>query len=220
MDVAGYADAAPVRRSGRFAGAGTTGAGRAGDGLRTVGTPRTIVVECKQTRADFLRDRGDRDRLLAMRRDLDRFRVAIEENRVKVEEPQLRRAGSSLFPDLDEWDFERSRLPAYREVLRRLRRLDRMLHGETKFWTIARYALADRLYLAAPEGMIRHREVPPGWGLLECTRRGLRDDDTRADLFGASVLHVAVTAPPQPAREQHRIRLLRNIAVAASRWTS
>ncbi|MHC5114650.1 MAG: hypothetical protein ACYTGP_09505 [Planctomycetota bacterium] len=179
--------------------------------------PRTVVVECKQSRADFIRDRRDREVLLERRETLERMRRSIEDKRLKVEEPHLRRNGTSLFPDMDDWDFTGSRLPAYRQVVRRLRRIDAMLHGETKFHMAARYALADRLYIAAPRGMLRMREVPPGWGLLECPSHVLRDDgDPNADLFGDSQLEIIVRAKPQASQERFRQRILRNIAVAAS----
>ena len=120
VDVAGYVDTiGPAGPSLTHEGSDAQGAGRRKRRLRQ---PRTVFVECKQSRADFLRDRRDTDRLLRERRDLDRFRRTLEEKRIKAEEPQLRRAGSSLFPDLEEWDFAASRLPAYRELLRRLRR--------------------------------------------------------------------------------------------------
>lgn len=181
------------------------------------GPARTVLIECKQDRADFLRDRRDQERLLREREALERICRSFEENRIRVEEPELRREGTSLFPDLDEWDYAASRLPAYRELLKRLRRIDRRLHGETKFCMTARYALADRLYIAAPRGMIRRRELPPGWGLLECSASAMKDDDPRADLFGDPLLRVTVRAPEQPSKDLFRQRLLRNIAVAASR---
>jgi hypothetical protein len=198
VDVAGYRDASR-RRS------------------RERAPALTVLVECKQSRAAFLRDRRDRERLLRQRTALDRFRCVLEDGRVRREEPELRREGTSLFPELEEWDYGASRLPAYRDVLRRLRRLDRMLHGQTKFCMAARYALADRLYLAAPRGMIKRRELPPGWGLLECSPRALAAADPNADLFGHSCLGVTVRAPILGPTEQRRLRLLRNIAVAASR---
>jgi len=166
--------------------------------------PRTVMVECKQSRGDFLRDSRERDRLLAERAELDRLRRGIEERRVKVHEPHLRRSGSALFPELEVWDFEASRLRGYRRVVRRIRRLERRLYGETKFFMIARYRLADRLYLAAPQGLIRRGELPAGWGLLEQRRAG-------------GPLHETVEAPSMSTRPAHRLRLLRNIAVAASR---
>ncbi len=180
---------------------------------------RTVLIECKQTRADFLRDRRDTSRLLELRADLDRLRRSLEEKRIKADEPHLRRTGSSLFAELEEWDFASSRLPAYRELIRRMRQIDRKLHGETKFCLIARYALADRLYIACPRGLIKKLELPPGWGLLECSAEVLKGEDPNADLFGESLLRVAVKAPMMFPREEHRQRLLRNIAVAAS-WTA
>ena len=166
--------------------------------------PRTAVVECKQTRGDFLRDCRERDRLLAERAELDQLRRGIEERRVKLHEPHLRRSGSALFPELEVWDFDASRLRGYRQVVRRIRRVERRLYGETKFFMIARYRLADRLYLAAPQGLIRAGELPAGWGLLEQSRDG-------------QALRVTVEPPSMSTRPVHRQRLLRNIAVAASR---
>ena len=162
--------------------------------------PQTVVVECKQSRGDFLRDDRDADRLLEARRELDDLRRRIEESRIKIHEPHLRRSGSSLFPELEVWDFSHSRLRGYRRLLTRIRDLDRQLYGETKFFTIARYRLADRLYVMAPRGMIRPHEVPRGWGLVE-----------------SPDLRVAVEAPRHMTRSEHRVRFLRNIAVSASR---
>lgn len=227
VDVAGYADTIGPERPflgedspmGSANGDPRSRGSRGRKGSRGRRPPRTILIECKQSRADFLRDRRDSNRLLALRADLDRFRRSLEEKRVKVEEPHLRRGGSALFAELEEWDFAASRLPAYREVLRRLRRVDQMLHGETKFCLAARYALADRLYIAAPRGLIQRRELPPGWGLLECPQSALRADDPNADLFGQSLLEVTAQAPLHTPREEHRQRLLRNIAVSAS-WAA
>jgi hypothetical protein len=71
---------------------------------------------------------------------------------------------------MDDWDFTASRLPSYRAVNRRLRRIDEQLYGQTKFFLMTQYRLADRMYIAAPRGMIRPGELPSGWGLLECPR--------------------------------------------------
>ncbi len=188
IDVAGYMD-------------------REHDGPRRTRTPvdpRTVVIECKQARGDFLRDCREADRLIAERAELVRLRQGIEERRVKLHEPHLRRSGSALFPELEVWDFDASRLRGYRQVVRRIRRLERRLYGETKFFMIARYRLADRLYLAAPRGMIRPHQLPAGWGLLETANRG-------------ECLKVTLDAPAMSTKSVHRLRLLRNIAVAASR---
>jgi hypothetical protein len=64
--------------------------------------------------------------------------------------------------------------------------------------------------------MVRPDELPRGWGLLECPRRVLQEEDPNRDLFGCSRLRVRVSAPPLPAKPERRQRLLRNIAVSAS----
>jgi hypothetical protein len=192
IDAAGYRDGRPARRGSRR------------------DEPRTMVVECKQSRGDFLRDQAEAPLLLAERRQLQRLASAMEDQQIKAREPDLRRSGSSLFPELEEWDFTASRSAAYRDLVRRLRRLDQRLYGQTKFCMIARYQLADELYLAAPEGMIRSHELPRGWGLLECPRRWLERET------GDQGLQVSVAAPRLEPRPEHRQRLLRNIAVAAS----
>src|SRR5688572_26934239 len=92
VDVAGFLDPAPSRPS--------------ADRLPpTVFLPRppharTIVLECKQCRSDFLRDIEQRDVLLARRQRLLAIRARIEEERIKPAEPELRRAGAHLFSDL------------------------------------------------------------------------------------------------------------------------
>ena len=184
--------------------------------LHTRCGPIAVVIECKQSRSDFLRDRAGVDRLLRMRDHLERVRVSIEERRIKREEPHLRQAGSTLFAGLDEWDFAASRLPAYRRVLCRLRRIDQQLYGETKFFLMAKYRLADRMYLAAPRGMIRPGELPRGWGLLECPVGGLELDCESAGLDGSIELLVKVQSPDHATPPQRRWRWLRNLAVAAT----
>jgi hypothetical protein len=173
--------------------------------------PQTVIIECKQSRADFLRDSRRLDALLVLRDRLEGIRSSIEEHRIKALEPQLRVGGGSLFAELEEWDFASSRLQAYHKVLTRLERIDRRVHGETKFFRLAKYTLADALYLAAPRGMIARRELPRGWGLLECDVRSLRGDEGPS---GAELI-VRVEAPALACSERHRQRMLRNIALAA-----
>jgi hypothetical protein len=174
---------------------------------------KTVIIECKQARSDFLIDSRDMDDLLAERDRLLRVRKVLEEQIVKACEPQLRLSGSRLFPDLEEWDFAASRVGSYRAVLNDLRRLDEQMHGQSKFWIMAHYRLADWLYLAAPVGVIRPREIPPGWGLLEMDRGAFRGPDNGS----GPGLRVRVRAPELQGKPEHRLRLLRNIAVSATR---
>ena len=202
MDVAGYQDRPPLDSS--FAAP-----------PRQKPEPRTIVVECKQCRSDFLRDCESIEPLLELRAQINRIRESVEEHRIKRLEPQLRRGGTSLFAELDDWNFADSRLRAYREVMRKLRRIDEKLHGETKFFLMARYRLADQLYIAAPAGVIRRTELPLGWGLLECSEKFLEEVPAAGPV--ACNLTVAVPCDERCSKPAHRVRLLRNIAVAASR---
>lgn len=207
VDVAGYAD--PLPRDRGLA----TAPHRAASVLLERGPrPRTIIIECKQSRADFLSDSADRDELLAQRDHLTGVRKALEDRIIKVCEPELRQSGSALFDELETWDFARSRVPSYRRIVRELRTLDARLHGSSKFWTLAHYRLADALYIAAPAGLIRPRELPEGWGLLEIGRAEAVRDDACEDAW-----RITQPAPLLEGKELHRRRLLRNIAVALSR---
>ncbi len=209
VDVAGYLDPLPKHKSPASEQWQTIGRALAAPFLLPRGDrPKTIIIECKQARSDFLTDSRDTDDLLAERDRLNRVRAVLEDQIVKVCEPHLRRSGSRLFAELEEWDFGRSRVGSYRGVLNDLRRIDERMYGERKFWTMAHYKLADWLYIAAPAGVIRAREVPPGWGLLEMPANWEK---------GGRELHIRVPAPEHTGKPDHRHRLLRNIAVAASR---
>lgn len=213
-DAAGFAD--PLLRG---------SAGRSGSDLhpavfsvRVHGRATSVLIECKQSRADFLRDNRRLDELLSERRELERRRVHLEECLIRNSEPHLLGSGTMLFAEMEPWDFAASRSPTYRGVLRDLRRLDKAIHGDTKFWTIARYALADVMLIAAPAGLVRAGELPSGWGLLEFPGAWLEapaEPEACDDPYGAVVrLHAANGAGA--TREAHRVRLLRNIAVAAT----
>lgn len=183
-------------------------------GLRAA---RTVIIECKQSRADFLRDDAQLEPLLRERERLRARKRDLEETVVKCHEPQLRVGGSSLFTECEQWRFEESRIATYRKVLVALRRIDAMVHGETKFCLLARYRLADRLYIAAPVGVISARELPSGWGLIECRRRTLRTGGARVSGLDDLPVSETVSAPALDTPEHRRLRLLRNLAVAASR---
>lgn len=167
---------------------------------------RTIIIECKQSRADFLRDRADAERLMDERAHLTAVKNALEVRILKVCEPELRTSGTSLFAELESWNFGESRLSSYRQVLDELRSLDRRLYGSSKFWRLAQYRLADALYVAAPLGMLRAHELPEGWGLLEISRAGITEGEWA----------LSTPAPALAGNPSHRQRLLRNIAAALS----
>ncbi len=214
VDAAGWAEhdwrlgADPASHASIFA------AERAGDAHRA---PRTVVVECKASRADFLRDDLRVDDLLAERERLLGRKAEIERDLIPVHEPHLRRAEGALFEESASWDFEKSRLLPYRRVLRQLAKLEERLHGQTKFNLIARWRLADELWILAATGVVKPREVPAGWGLAECSPAVLRRGVQHALAMGTLPLRVIVQAPRHASPEHRRARILRNIAIELTR---
>jgi len=208
FDAAGWRDSTPVprRRSN----------GEWGMGFRRC-EPESIIIECKQSRADFLRDSRDRERLMAEREKLHERREFLEERRIKPAEPHLRLMDSSLYDAKESWDFSKTSCVEHRDIVDAIERIERRLSDETKFGDIARWALADRLCLCAPSGLIRKREVPPGWGLIECRRSRLRSAAADPAQRLAEDLVVRVEPEKHPCDPDRRIGLLRNIAASTTR---
>lgn len=174
--------------------------------------PRIVVVECKQSRTDFFRNHVGRDAMLAERDRLERLARRIEERRIKRHEPHLRRTEAGLFEDRETWNFAGTSIGAYHRVRSRLERLERELYGRSKFDLLVRYRLADHLLVLCPRGLVRPREVPTAWGLLECSRRQRlgRPDP-------GEILRTRRRSERLDSDEDRRRRFLRNIAAAASR---
>ncbi len=191
--------------------------GRRNPSARGPRRPRTIVVECKQSRSDFVRDDRDADRLKTRLASLQRTRERFERRLIPEAEPHLRESGGSLFPELERWDFEGSRTSSYQRTLRLIERIEKRLRGETKFHTMPRYRLADHLYLFTPANMLAPTEVPTGWGLVECGRRKLRRGAGDLGELDDLPLRERVACPSLDSPSSRRQRLLRNIAVAASK---
>ena len=187
---------------------------RAGAAVRA---PKTVVVECKASRADFLRDDLRVDDLLAERDRLLARKGEIERDLIPVHEPHLRRGTDALFAEESSWDFSKSRLLPYRRVLRQLAKIEERLHGQTKFNLIARWRLADELWILAATGVVKPREMPAGWGLAECSPAVLRRGVGHALRMGTLPLRVIVPAPRHESPEHRRARILRNIAVALTK---
>lgn len=163
----------------------------------------TAIIECKASRSDFLRDDASLPSLLHQRERLQAELDRVEREVVQTLEPHLQSSGTFLFREMEPWDLAASRSVSYRLLVRALRKLDLAIHAQTKFFMLAHYRLADRLWVLAPRGLISPGELPRGWGLLERTADGV---------IGESVPPVRHDTP-----DRRRTRLLRNIAVAASR---
>ena len=164
---------------------------------------RTAVFECKQARADLLKDAHAEAATRRKLAELIARRKKLEEL-LAMHRPDLRR-GEALFPEFDSWDFSGLEHATYREVLAELATLQTRVLKGTKFSRMFRYRCADFLYLVVEENIFAEAEIPAGWGLL--VRRG----ET-----------LALARPPVAldAAEEQRLTLLENIALAAARFGS
>ena len=161
---------------------------------------RTAVFECKQARADLLKDAHAEAATRGRLAELQERRAKLEEL-LAVRRPDLRK-GESLFPEFDAWDFSGLEHRTYRDVLAELATVQaRVLHG-TKFSKMFRSRCADFLYLVAEDNIFAVAEIPAGWGLL--VRRGEALELARPP--------VALESPPD-----QRLALLESIALAGTR---
>lgn len=161
---------------------------------------RTALFECKQSRADLLKDAHAEAATHARLAELTERRRTLEEL-LAVHRPDLRR-GEALWPEYDSWDFKSLEHHAYRGVLAELETMQRRLLRGTKFSKLFRYRCADYLYLVVEDGIFAEAEIPAGWGLL------VRSGD---------VVRLARTPVPLEAAAEQRAALLETIAVAGTR---
>ena len=84
----------------------------------------------------------------------------------------------SSYDPLDLRGQERSK--AERELRERLAR--EALDSQVKFARMARWRIADHLYLCCPGGLLKANEIPAGWGWIEISRGALRVRRAAPDL--------------------------------------
>jgi hypothetical protein len=165
---------------------------------------RTAAFECKQARADLLKDAHAEAATRARLAELVERRRALEAL-LAVHRPDLRR-GEALWAEFDSWDFSGLEHATYRSVIDELETVQRRVLRGTKFSKMYRYRCADFLYLVVEDNIFAEAEVPAGWGLLV-----RRPTETGEELHLARAPAQLDTAPEQ------RIALLEAIAVAATR---
>lgn len=166
---------------------------------------RTAVFECKQSRADLLKDAHAEAATRARLGELTARRQSLEEM-LRVHRPDLRR-GEALWPEYDAWDFSTLEHQAYRGVLSELETVQRRVVRGTKFSKMFRYRCADFLYLVVEDGIFAEAEVPAGWGLL--VRRGTEEE-----------LRLVRAPADLEANAGQRAALLECIAAAGTRATN
>ncbi|MEE2907068.1 MAG: hypothetical protein VX527_04465 [Planctomycetota bacterium] len=176
--------------------------------------PRTVLVECKRSRSDYLRDGSRASGLLARRAELIE---ALAEHGL---------TGGTLFrsvPVRGAMLFDDHPLDADRpgRAVRRLRielsSIERRVFRGVKFARLARWRGATQLWIATPEGMLSPAELPVGWGLLEVSQQALRTS-VPEEVAASEVIALRFSAPILETTEAFRDRTLRNIAVANSRY--
>lgn len=176
--------------------------------------PRTVLVECKRSRSDYMRDGARASGLLARRSELIE---SLGEHGVGLRSlfRTHRTEGVTLF---DQHAVDAGR-PG--RVIRRLRieltSIERRLFRGVKFARLARWRGASQLWIAAPEGMLSPAELPVGWGLLEVPRRILRHPIPEG-VAAKEVMAARSIAPTLEVTGAFQDRILRNIAVANSRY--
>ena len=164
------------------------------------GGGRTVVFECKQARADLLKDAHAEAETRRRLAELAARRTKLEEL-FAVHRPDLRR-GDALFPEFDSWDFSGLEHATYRDVLAELATVQARVLKGTKFSKMFRYRCADFLYLVVEENIFAEAEIPAGWGLL--IRRG-------------ETLELSRPPVALDAGTGQRTALLESIAVAGTR---
>lgn len=124
----------------------------------------TALFECKQARADLLKDSHreleTRKRLTELRK-----RQMELESLLSRHMPSLRH-GDSLFPEYDSLDLKGFRHETMHRVRREADTLSRCLFGGTKFDRMIRYRSADFCYLVLSAKIADQVAPPQGWGLL------------------------------------------------------
>lgn len=138
--------------------------------LESADEGRVAVFECKQSRADLLKDAHDETHTRTAVAALDGRRAALEAM-LTVHRPECR-TGDALWPEFDTCDFARVEHRTYARVRRELATLQRRVREGTKFSRMTRYRCADFLWLVVEPDIFAVADVPASWGLL------VRADDT------------------------------------------
>jgi len=195
-------------------------------GPRTRCDPRIVIIECKQERADLMRDVDDLAKLLDLRERLAARRAALEESIIERGDPGLRIVQGGLFdggvggPGRAAADFSRVHSHEYRRLMARIGKVEERIHGQTKFFKLARYAAADRMYVLTFRALATPRELPAGWGLLECDVRPCDLRKMTITELSEVPIRERHPAPDHATKAKWKIRWLRAIAAASTReWT-
>lgn len=161
----------------------------------------SAVFECKQSRADFLKDHHALEENRKRLAQLTKRREKLE-RQLGVHHPSLR-AGDALFQEFESVDLSSLEHAGYQQLLRELSQIQNRIFGKTKFDRMVRWRCANLFYLVAPAGLVELSELPENWGLLTA------DLDTENSDLKLERKPRFVDAPAE-----RRLELLHRIAVS------
>lgn len=122
------------------------------------------VFECKQARADLIRDNKQRG-LISQRLKALEARKSRLEALLHVHLPHLAN-GETLFPEFDSYRLREYRHDGYQKLAKQIATAKCAVIDGTKFDRLFSYRLANLHYLVVEEDVLAAHEVPTGWGLL------------------------------------------------------
>lgn len=165
---------------------------------------RTAIIQCHVSRDECW---PDCSRSAELAPQLRRFKAELRlvEAAIRQSEPELRDS-NTLFEEYAEWRYERTENRDYHRLRKEIERVEQSLYKGTQFERIRAAALADRLYLAVPEGVVQPEELADGWGLLWVSRD----------------LSLVQKAAPEEREclAGNRMHLVQNVAAAATSTVS
>jgi len=124
----------------------------------------TAVFECKQSRADLIKDSKMKTATLTRLHGLYARKAKLEKL-LKLHLPHLSR-GEELFPEFDSFRLEDSGHKVYNGVINSIRQHQNALAYRTKFDRLLQYRMANLHYLVTEPNIVEPHEIPVGWGHL------------------------------------------------------
>lgn len=160
---------------------------------------KTVLIETRTTRFSCWPECSTPEEIAAELRRERELQKEIEAE-IRRTEPHLLDTGV-LFPEIEYWDYEETVNPAYKECLGRIRNYETALYQGSRFERLRRANVANELYLAVPEGLLKPEEVAQGWGLLYVSRK----------------LKITVAKPAERVEcpQENMIHLSQNIAASS-----
>ncbi len=126
---------------------------------------RSALFECKQSRADLLKDSRVVQQTLARIAELTARRQELD-RLLGLHYPSLRTSEELFNQFVVPVEADKLGHEGYAATVRELDTLQRRLYGKTKFDRLLRHQNADLHYLVIRGGIIQPHEAPQGWGLL------------------------------------------------------